>query len=97
MTDSVKKRLSFLCHTTDGFEVAKFDLETRGPGDFFGSRQHGLPSLRVANLATDTRALYAAQSEAQALLEQDPALQSEENAPLCAAAQRLFAEKTALN
>lgn len=97
VTDSVKKRLSFLCHTTDGFEVAKFDLETRGPGDFFGSRQHGLPSLRVANLATDTRTLYAAQSEAQALLEQDPALQSEENAPLRAAAQRLFAEKTALN
>ena len=97
VTDAVKKRLSFLCHTTDGFEVAKFDLETRGPGDFFGSRQHGLPSLRVANLATDTRALYAAQSEAQALLEQDPALQSEENAPLRAAAQRLFAEKTALN
>lgn len=97
VTDSVKKRLSFLCHTTDGFEVAKFDLETRGPGDFFGSRQHGLPSLRVANLATDTRALYAAQSEAQALLEQDPALQSEENAPLRTAAQRLFAEKTALN
>ena len=72
-------------------------METRGPGDFFGSRQHGLPSLRVANLAADTRALYAAQSEAQALLERDPALQSEENAPLRAAAQRLFAEKTALN
>ena len=97
VTDSVKKRLSFLCHTTDGFEIAKFDLETRGPGDFFGSRQHGLPSLRVANLAADTRALYAAQSEAQALLERDPALQSEENAPLRAAAQRLFAEKTSLN
>ena len=97
VTDNVKKRLSFLCHTTDGFEIAKFDLETRGPGDFFGSRQHGLPSLRVANLAADTRALYAAQSEAQALLERDPALQSEENAPLRAAAQRLFAEKTSLN
>lgn len=97
VTDSVKKRLSFLCHTTDGFEIARFDLETRGPGDFFGSRQHGLPSLHVANLATDTRALYAAQAEAQALLKRDPALQTEENAPLRTAVQCLFAEKTALN
>ena len=96
-SENVQKRLKFLCSTTDGFAVAQYDLETRGPGDFFGSRQHGLPSLRVANLAADTRALYAAQSEAQALLERDPALQSEENAPLRAAAQRLFAEKTSLN
>ena len=97
VTENVKKRLSFLCHTTDGFEIARFDLETRGPGDFFGSRQHGLPSLHVANLATDTRALYAAQAEAQAILQQDPALQREENMPLHAAVQRLFAQKTALN
>lgn len=53
-TDAVKKRLSFLCHTNDGFEIAKFDLETRGPGDFFGSRQHGLPTLRIADLMADS-------------------------------------------
>ena len=79
-TDAVKKRLSFLCHTNDGFEIAKFDLETRGPGDFFGSRQHGLPTLRIADLMADSRALYAAQKEALALVGADPALRSPGNA-----------------
>ena len=45
-----------------------YDLETRGPGDFFGSRQHGLPTLQIADLMNDTRTLHAAQSEAIALL-----------------------------
>ncbi len=45
--ESVQKRLKFLCSTSDGFAVAQFDLETRGPGDFFGSRQHGLPTLQI--------------------------------------------------
>ena len=45
--------------TSDGFAVAQFDLETRGPGDFFGSRQHGLPTLQIADLMNDTRTLHA--------------------------------------
>ncbi len=60
----MQKRLKFLCSTTDGFAVAQYDLETRGPGDFFGSRQHGLPTLQIADLMNDTRTLHAAQSEA---------------------------------
>ena len=67
-SESVQKRLRFLCSTSDGFAVAQYDLETRGPGDFFGSRQHGLPTLQVADLMNDTRTLHAAQSEAAALL-----------------------------
>ena len=55
--ESVQKRLKFLCSTSDGFAVAQFDLETRGPGDFFGSRQHGLPTLQIADLMNDTRTL----------------------------------------
>src|SRR5699024_6601117 len=90
VTDAVKKRLSFLCHTTDGFEIAKFDLETRGPGDFFGSRQHGLPSLHIADLMADSRTLYAAQSDALALIEADPGLRAPQHAGLLAMAQRLF-------
>ena len=60
--------MSNICSTSDGFAVAQYDLETRGPGDFFGSRQHGLPTLQIADLMNDTRTLHAAQSEAVALL-----------------------------
>ncbi len=95
--EAVKKRLSFLCHTTDGFAIAKFDLETRGPGDFFGSRQHGLPSLHIANLMTDAKALYAAQQEAIQLVAADPGLHQPENAGLRGLAEGLFREQTALN
>ncbi|BFJ84890.1 ATP-dependent DNA helicase RecG [Ruthenibacterium sp. CLA-JM-H11] len=95
--EAVKKRLSFLCHTTDGFAIAKFDLETRGPGDFFGSRQHGLPSLHIADLMADSKALYAAQQEAIDLVAADPGLRQPENAGLRALAEGLFREQTALN
>ena len=95
--EAVKKRLSFLCHTTDGFAIAKFDLETRGPGDFFGSRQHGLPSLHIADLMADSGALYAAQREALALVAGDPGLRKPENAGLRGLAEALFREQTALN
>lgn len=96
-TDAVRKRLSFLCHTNDGFEIAKFDLETRGPGDFFGSRQHGLPTLRIADLMADNRVLYAAQKEALDLTRDDPTLQKDENAGLRRLAEALFSQDTALN
>lgn len=97
VTDAVRQRLRFLCHTVDGFEIAKFDLETRGPGDFFGSRQHGLPRLHIADLMADGRTLYAAQQEAQALLAADPGLAAPEHAGLRAAAEKLFEGDTALN
>ena len=77
-SESVQKRLKFLCSTSDGFAVAQYDLETRGPGDFFGSRQHGLPTLQIADLMNDTRTLHAAQSEAVALLAEDPLLERPE-------------------
>ena len=89
-SDSVRSRLKFLCSTTDGFAVAQYDLETRGPGDFFGSRQHGLPALQIADLAADTRTLHAAQKEAAALLAADPLLQKPEHALLAAAVARMF-------
>ena len=60
--EAVRDRLRFLCHTQDGFEIAKYDLETRGPGDFFGDRQHGLPTLQLADLMGDTRTLEAARN-----------------------------------
>ena len=88
--ESVQKRLKFLCSTSDGFAVAQFDLETRGPGDFFGSRQHGLPTLQIADLMNDTRTLHAAQSEAVALLAEDPLLERPEHALLARQVEQMF-------
>ena len=96
-SESVQKRLRFLCSTSDGFAVAQYDLETRGPGDFFGSRQHGLPTLQVADLMNDTRALHAAQSEAAALLAEDPLLERPEHALLAHQVEQMFDKAGAMN
>ena len=95
--ESVQKRLKFLCSTSDGFAVAQFDLETRGPGDFFGSRQHGLPTLQIADLMNDTRTLHAAQAEAAALLEADPLLEAPEHSLLAAQVEQMFTKAGAMN
>ena len=95
--ESVQKRLRFLCSTSDGFAVAQFDLETRGPGDFFGSRQHGLPTLQIADLMNDTRTLHAAQAEAAALLAADPLLESPEHSLLAAQVEQMFTKAGAMN
>ncbi len=96
-SESVQKRLRFLCSTSDGFAVAQYDLETRGPGDFFGSRQHGLPTLQVADLMNDTRTLRAAQSEAAALLAEDPLLERPEHALLAHQVEQMFNQAGAMN
>ena len=95
--ESVQKRLKFLCSTSDGFAVAQFDLETRGPGDFFGSRQHGLPTLQIADLMNDTRTLHAAQAEAAALLAADPPLEAPEHSLLAAQVEQMFTKAGAMN
>ena len=95
--DAVRERLQFLCRTSDGFAVAKYDLETRGPGDFFGSAQHGLPTLRVADLVQDTRTLRVAQDEAKALLAEDPNLIDPAHRALSDEVERLFETAGAMN
>lgn len=87
-----RARLKTLCATTDGFQIAQADLEQRGPGDFFGARQHGLPQLHVADLGVDVRLLSRAQTAAQELLTQDPGLEKPEHAPLKHRLRDLFAE-----
>ena len=72
--DETRQRLKAMAKTADGFKIAEEDLRLRGPGDFFGLRQHGLPGLRVADLGCDTRLLAEAQSAADGLLAEDPAL-----------------------
>jgi ATP-dependent DNA helicase RecG len=72
-----RRRLEVLEQTTDGFRIAEEDLRLRGPGEFFGTRQHGLPELKVANLVDDFELLRMARRDATAIVEEDPGL----NAP----------------
>lgn len=85
-------RLSAMLKTSDGFAIADEDLKLRGPGDFFGSRQHGLPHLKIANLLLDTQDLKRAQSAAFEVLKDDPTLSKEENSTLKASVNLMFAD-----
>jgi ATP-dependent DNA helicase RecG len=89
-TDDAKERLRAMCNTTDGFEIAEKDLEIRGYGDFFGHRQHGLPSLKVANLVNDSQILDQSKVTAQKILSDDPTLSKIENAILASQVARMF-------
>ena len=68
------ERLEILCRTQDGFKIAEEDLRLRGPGEFLGVRQHGLPELKVAKLGSDLTLLQEARQDAVALLAADPDL-----------------------
>jgi ATP-dependent DNA helicase RecG len=79
ISEEAQQRLDTMVATTDGFEVAEKDLELRGPGEFFGTRQAGMPSLRVANLIRDRKLLELAKHEARALLQDaTPEISAEE-------------------
>ena len=69
-----RRRLAVMTKTNDGFAIAEEDLKLRGPGDFFGSRQHGLPSLRVADLTCDMEQMHEARAAAEQLIAADPGL-----------------------
>jgi ATP-dependent DNA helicase RecG len=77
-----KKRLDIIKNTTDGFKIADYDLALRGPGDFLGNRQHGIPEMRIADLFADKQVLLKAKDEAQKLLSDDPQIKLPENANL---------------
>ena len=76
------ERLAVLAKTTDGFEIAEEDLRLRGPGEMLGTRQHGLPELRVADLLRDGELLRTAQRDAGDLIREDPQLRRPPNAVL---------------
>ena len=80
--EETKRRLRVMTETNDGFKIAEEDLRLRGPGDFFGSRQHGLPVLKAADLSCDMRTLDEAQQAAKALLADDPGLTQPAHGPL---------------
>lgn len=89
--EETRQRLRIMTQTSDGFKIAEEDLRLRGPGDFFGLRQHGLPGLRIADLGCDAALLKEAQSAADALLAEDPKLSA------CPATAQRVAELFAQN
>ena len=88
--DEAKARLKAMCETNDGFRISEEDLRLRGPGDFFGNRQHGLPEMHIADLCGDMNLLQTAQAAAKELLQSDPKLEQPENAVLSARVAHLF-------
>ena len=89
-SEEAKARLSILCKTSDGFKISEEDLRLRGPGDFFGSRQHGLPATHLADLGGNAQVLQRAQQEATVLLGEDPDLAAPENRALRDRVELLF-------
>ncbi len=89
-SDDTKKRLNVIKNTSDGFKIADADLELRGPGDFLGSRQHGLPDMKIADLFADRDVLKRAGKEVEILLKSDPKLNNEANSALRAEIASLY-------
>ncbi len=73
-----------MVETTDGFRIAEMDLQLRGPGDFFGTRQSGMPEFSVADILADTAILETARADAFALVERDPSLTLSDHRALAA-------------
>ena len=90
--DETRQRMDIMCATNDGFIVAQKDLELRGCGEFFGTRQHGLPELKIANLFTDTEILLMAKEASEDVLNKDPYLESDEISRIRGRIQRLYAQ-----
>ena len=83
-----------MTRTTDGFLISEEDLKARGPGDFFGKRQHGLPQLKVADFASDVALLQEAKQAAEELEVSDPELSRPEHAPLRRRVEEMFREES---
>ena len=90
--DIAKERMKIMCETSDGFKISEKDLELRGPGEFFGIRQHGLPELKVSNLSTDMHLLALAKTVADELLSVDKNLSSPKNKTLLDQIMKRFSE-----
>ena len=78
MDEDIKKRMGIMTKTNDGFVISQTDLQLRGPGEFFGTRQHGLPPLKISSLL-DMETLKKSSEAVSELLKSDPTLSNDEN------------------
>ena len=85
-----------MCQTTDGFVIAEEDLKLRGPGELFGTRQHGLPELNISDLVRNAEILETTKNIAVELIERDPELSSPENSGLKERVRKMFGDKIQL-
>ncbi len=90
--EQAKQRFDIMCKTTDGFKIADEDLKMRGPGDFFGSKQHGLPELKIASLLTDNELLLLSRTAAGELLADDPEMKKENHKLIRQQVNKLFSQ-----
>lgn len=96
VSEDARTRLQVLCQTNDGFKISEMDLKLRGPGEFFGIRQHGFPELKIADLVTDLGLLTQARNWAFKIVETDPNLSHPENKNLRLNFLRRYKEKSVL-
>ncbi|MEX2355506.1 MAG: ATP-dependent DNA helicase RecG [Thermaerobacterales bacterium] len=96
MTEEGRERMRAMEASSDGFYIAERDLELRGPGEFFGTRQHGLPDLRIANPVRDVDLLQSAREEARRLVYEDPLLEKVQHAHLRAIVLDRYGEQVSL-
>lgn len=91
-SESSRNRLEVMKKNRNGFKIADEDLKARGPGDFFGERQHGLPALKIADMLQDMETLHLAQKCAGEILAEDSNLDLQKNKPLCDNINKMFSE-----
>ena len=92
-SDVIKKRMKVMTSTNDGFIISEKDLELRGSGEFFGTKQHGIPEFKIANLFEDIEMLKAVQAVAMKIIDDDPKLEKEKNALLRKIVENKFGER----
>ncbi len=94
-SEYTKARIDTMVRTSDGFEIANEDLRLRGPGDFFGSKQHGLPELKIADMSSDVDILQETRMLTAKIIEADPHLEKDENTGLRKLVAKLFRKSEA--
>lgn len=92
-----KKRMETMCISNDGFYISEQDLQLRGPGDFFGTRQHGLPEMKIANLFEDRDILALSQMAAEEIMAEDAKLETEKYKGLRRRCEKITAEEIVMN